>query len=446
MRGTDRRHIGSRHVIAGALATVGLVASGTVFAQQPGPTFTKDIAPILQDKCQVCHRIGEMAPMPLVTYQDARPWARAMKAKVVAREMPPWYLDRTVGIQKYKNDMSLSDEQVATIAKWVDAGAPQGNVKDMPPAKVWPDSTVWQFAAQYGPPDVIVKATPWTMPAHGQDQWWKPTIDVGLTEDRWVRAVELRPTKAGRRIVHHAVVNVADHQRASDLGEFAFVETSIGSYGEAYREDSGKLLKAGTKFQFDIHYHAVGEELTDQLELGLYFYPKGTVPTHEVLHVPIGLTGTAGRVGSSGIDIAPNSIARHDAYMVLQKAARIENFKPHMHMRGKAMALEAIYPDGRYELLSYADRFNFNWGVSYVYADDSAPVLPKGTTIHVISWHDNTSANKSNPDPSQWVGQGSRSIDEMTHAHTNMTYLSEEEYQQIVTARKRAKTTSNDQQ
>lgn len=416
--------------------TVALLAWSRPGLSQSTATFTKDIAPILQERCQVCHRVGEMAPMPLVTYQDVRPWARAIKAKVMAREMPPWYMDRTVGIQQYKNDISLSDQQINAIAQWADAGAPQGDPKDMPSPKVWPDAEKWQLAERFGTPDVIIKSTAWTMPAHSQDQWWKPIVDSGLQEDRWVRAVELKPTTLGRRIVHHAVVNIVDRQKASDLGEFAFVETSIGSYSESYRADSGKLLKAGAKFQFDIHYHAVGQEITDQLEMGIYLYPKGFVPTHEVMHVPIGLTGTAGRVGSSGIDIPPNSIARHDAYMVLQKAARIENFKPHMHMRGKAMALEAIYPDGRFETLSYVGRFNFNWGVNYIYADDAAPVLPKGTTIHVVSWHDNTAANKGNPDPSQWVGLGSRSIDEMTHAHTNITYLSDAEYQQIVQNRK----------
>jgi hypothetical protein len=154
--------------------------------------------------------------------------------------------------------------------------------------------------------------------------------------------------------------------------------------------------------------------------------------------VPIGLTGIGGRVGSAGIDIPPNTVARHDAFMTLQRPALIENFKPHMHMRGKAMSISAIYPDGRYETLAYVDRYNFNWHVSYIFADDVAPLLPKGTVIHVVSWHDNTTANKHNPDPNQWVGSGSRSIDEMTHAHTNIIYLTDEQYGEMMQARKQS--------
>jgi hypothetical protein len=353
--------------------------------------------------------------------------------------MPPWFLDRSIGIQKYKNDLSLSQEQIDTLATWADAGAPMGDPKDLPAPRVWPKTEGWGFAEKYGrPPDLVVKSKPWTMPARGQDEWWKPLVDSGLGEDRWVAAVEIRPSVKGRKIVHHAVVQIEGAKPERDLGEFAFAEFSIGSYGEMYPPDAGKLLKAGTKFHWDIHYHAGGEEITDQLEMGIYFHPKGTTPRFEIKHVPIGLTGIGGRVGSAGIDIPPNTVARHDAFMTLQKAAVIENFKPHMHMRGKAMSMSAIYPDGRYETLAYVDRYNFNWHVSYVFADDTAPLLPKGTVIQVVSWHDNTTANKHNPDPNQWVGSGSRSIDEMTHAHTNMIYLTDEEYAQRVQARKTA--------
>lgn len=416
-----------------ALAVPVLAADG------PAPTFTKDVAPVLQAKCQSCHRPGEVAPMSLLTYEQVRPYARAIKAKVQAREMPPWFLDRSIGIQKFKNDASLTLAEIDTLVRWVDGGAPMGDPKLMPPARQWPDAGGWQLAAQLGrPPDLIVKSKAWTMPAKGQDQWWKPIVSSGLGEDRWVRAVEVRPSVKGRKIVHHAVVQVVDAKPERELGEFAFAEFSIGAYGELYPEDTGKLLKAGSRFRWDIHYHAGGEEITDESEMGIYFHPKGYTPTFEVKHVPIGMTGIGGRVGSAGIDIPPNTVARHDAFMVLQKPAKIENFKPHMHMRGKAMSMSAIYPDGRYETLAYVDRYNFNWHTNYVFADDVAPVLPKGTTIHVVSWHDNTTANRHNPDPNQWVGSGSRSIDEMTHAHTNMVYLTDAQYDAILTARKAA--------
>jgi hypothetical protein len=421
-----------RHPWAPAIATAVLLVANGAAAQSRTPTFARDIAPIFQEKCQSCHRPGEVAPMSLITYEDARPWARAIKTRVQAREMPPWYLDKSVGIQTYKNDLSLSDEQTKTIIDWVDSGAQMGNPKDLPAPRTWPSGDLWQLADRFGPPDLIVKSTPWTMPARSQDQWWRPVVETGLREDRWVRAVEIRPSPKGRRIVHHAIVEVTDRGRDLVQGEYAFAEFSLGAYGEAYIENTGKLLKASSKMAFEIHYHAVGEEITDQVQVGLYFYPRGVTPKHEVVHVPIGLTGIQGREGSAGIDIPPNSVVRLDAFMVLQKPAIILNFKPHMHVRGKAMSMEAVLPDGRVKMLSYVDHYDFNWQQSYVYTDDAAPILPRGTMIHVVSWHDNTSANKNNPDPNQWVGTGPRTIDEMTHAHTNMIYLDEGDYQQML--------------
>lgn len=420
-------------------AAILALALPALAADAPVPTFSREVAPILQAKCQSCHRPGEVAPMSLLTYEQSRPYAKAIKTKVQAGEMPPWFLDRSIGIQKYKNDASLTLAELDTLVRWVDGGAPMGDPAHLPPPRQWPAANGWQLAAQLGrPPDLIVKSKAWTMPAKGQDQWWKPIVPSGLGEDRWVRAVEVRPSVKGRKIVHHAVVQVVDAKPERELGEFAFAEFSIGAYGELYPEDTGKLLLAGSKFHWDIHYHAGGEEITDESEMGIYFHPKGYTPKFEVKHVPIGMTGIGGRVGSAGIDIPPNSIARHDSFMVLQKPARIENFKPHMHMRGKAMSMSAIYPDGRYETLAYVDRYNFNWHTNYVFADDAAPVLPKGTTIHIVSWHDNTTGNRHNPDPNQWVGSGSRSIDEMTHAHTNMVYLTDAQYEEILSARKLA--------
>src|SRR5216117_175672 len=160
-------------------------------APKPAPTFTKDIAPIFQAKCESCHPPDNMAPMSLVTYEDARPWAKSIAARVGARQMPPWHIDKTIGIQKFKNDRSLDDEQLAAILRWVTAGAPKGDPKDMPPPKQWPDESRWAFAAKYGPPDLIIKSEPYTMAAVAQDAWWRPVSETGLTEPRWVRAIEI---------------------------------------------------------------------------------------------------------------------------------------------------------------------------------------------------------------------------------------------------------------
>src|SRR5580693_3543271 len=145
------------------------------------PTFTKDVAPIFQSKCEACHRADSMAPMSLVTYEEARPWAKSIAARVKTRQMPPWHIDRTVGIQRFKNDRSLSDDQIDTIVQWAAAGAPKGDPKDMPPPKVWGDESKWMLAAKYGPPDLVIKAPDYTMPAVAQDAWWRPVVPTGLT-------------------------------------------------------------------------------------------------------------------------------------------------------------------------------------------------------------------------------------------------------------------------
>src|ERR1022692_549930 len=180
----------------------------------PPVTFARDIAPIFQEKCQDCHRKGTAAPMALVTYNETRPWAKAIKQRVITRNMPPWHLDKTVGIQHFQNDRSLTDGQIATIGRWVDAGAPLGDPKDMPPAKQWPTDDGWKLSKQYGPPDFVLKSEAYTMPAHGQDVWFKPLTEVPVTEARWVRAVEMRPsTPAGRRITHHVLARLIQDEK-----------------------------------------------------------------------------------------------------------------------------------------------------------------------------------------------------------------------------------------
>src|SRR5262252_4196920 len=200
-----------------ALAAVSFASPAADTANKGSPesannpiTFSRDVARILQERCQECHRKGSMAPMSLVTYEETRPWAKAIRERVIARQMPPWHIDRTVGVQKFKNDMSLSQSQIDTIVKWVDAGAPLGDRKDMPAPRQWPNADEWKAAPELGQPDIIVKSEDWTMPARHQDVWWRPATDIGLTEPRWVRAVEIRPgSLPGRKITHHAVAYLA---------------------------------------------------------------------------------------------------------------------------------------------------------------------------------------------------------------------------------------------
>jgi hypothetical protein len=425
---------------------------GLASAQAPAgtPTFSKDVAPIFQDRCEACHRPDSIAPMSLVTYQQARPWAKAIRERVIQRQMPPWHIDKAVGIQHFANDRSLTDAQIDTIVRWVDGGAPQGDSKDLPPAKTWPDDSKWNFAERLGgAPDLIVKSPLYTIPAVAMDAWFKPTVETGLTEQRWVRAIEIRPaTVKGRKVTHHALARLSQQEGAAatavgDDGSAAaavggagglFMEWAVGKQGEIMRPNSGKLMLPGAKIVFEVHYHAVGEEITDQVELGIYFYPKGQEPKYRQT---LGLFGSIAG-GSRNIDIPPNSTFVSQSTSVMRQAGRIENFQPHMHLRGKAMSLEAILPDGTTTLLSTVNRFDFNWMTNYIYADDAAPLLPKGTTLRVTSWYDNTRQNKNNPDPEQWVGYGDRTVDEMGHAWINVTYMSDQDYEREVAQRKQS--------
>ena len=450
----------SRRLTLGALAlSVVFVTPLVSSPAEPNttPTFTKDIAPIFQAKCESCHRTDSIAPMSLVTYEETRPYARAIKDRVVAHQMPPWHIDKTLGIQKFKNDRSLSDEQIDTIVRWVDGGMPKGDMKDMPAAVKWPNEQGWNFAEMFGQkePDLIIRSTPYTQKAGSPDAWWRPSVPTGLTEAKWVRAIEIRPGSVkGRKITHHAIARLQQNEAnappevrdpdgggataTAAAGGGTFMEWAVGKQGEIMRPNSGKLMLPGSRITWDIHYSDGKEDITDVVELGIYFYPKGQEPKYRQ---------TLSLWNSGGIDIAPNEVKVTQGFVTMTRAGRIESFQPHMHLRGKAMMLEAITPGtNRKQVLSYVNDFNFNWHNSYVYADDVAPLLPKGTLIIVTAWHDNTTAMKSNPDPNQFVNYGDRTVDEMAHAWVNITYMSDEDYATEVAARKNTVAANNQEQ
>jgi hypothetical protein len=214
------------------------------------------------------------------------------------------------------------------------------------------------------------------------------------------------------------------------------MEWAVNKQFDIYRPNTGKLLVPGARISWEVHYHAVGDEIRDHVELAVYLYPKGEVPKYRTRLTLFPAEPFRG--GGLVLDIPPNTLAETEGYTVLRSAARLENFQAHMHLRGKAMLLEALLPDGSKRTLSYVDHFNFNWMTNYIYADDAAPVLPKGTIIHVVAWHDNTAANRINPDPQQWVGWGDRTVDEMAHAWVNVTDISDEDYKQWVATRQGA--------
>jgi hypothetical protein len=449
-QGMSWSHIG--RFLGLSVTAAAVLMAGTPSGNQQ-VTFSKDIAPILQSKCQDCHQPNSIAPMSLISYQETRPWAKSIRERVVTRQMPPWHIDRSVGIQKFKNDMSLTDAQVDTIVRWVDQGSPQGDPKDLPPAKPVTVDNGWRAEKDgFGAPDLVVKSSEYTMPARHQDVWYRPMSDIPLTEQRWVKMVEIRPTNlAGRKILHHSIAylvlnNDPDAVPSGIAGggpdgtgndptnrRPQLMEWAIGKSYDLYRPGTGKLLVPGEKISWDQHIHAAGEEVTAGSEIGIWFYPKGQEPKKRSY-----LIGFSGLDRVKGLDIPPNTVAMTEGFTVLKQAALLENFQPHFHLRGKAMELEAILPDGTRQMVSYVDKFNFNWMTNYIYADDVAPVFPKGTVIHVTAWHDNTRANKNNPDPEQWVGYGDRTVDEMAHAWVNVEFLDDAEYAALAAERKAA--------
>jgi hypothetical protein len=400
------------------------------FAQSP-VTFTKDIAPILQRSCQNCHRVGQIGPMPLLTYEDARPWARAIKQQVVQRNMPPWYIDKAVGVRKFKNDPSLGEEDIALISKWVDAGAPMGNPADMPPPRKFDDSARWHI----GKPDVVVSLQhPVIVKPSDPDQWLDvPTEDPAITTDRYIQAVEVKPI-SGPKVIHHAVSQMQWMDEHGAEQQSLLEEYAVGKFGDIYPEDTGMLIKAGTKLTVNLHLHAIGTEMPANVAVGIKLYPEGYVPKH------VEVTQHTGDNEDFLIPANTKNV-RVDGYSVLLKPARLTAFQPHLHNRGQAQCLEAIYPPAqtggraKKETLSCVDRYHFDWHIVYHYADDEQPILPAGTTLHVTSWFDNTTANKYNPDPSNPVAFGQRTIDDMSFSWVSWYYLTDEEYKQMVEER-----------
>ena len=420
-------------IVAGAMTP-------SAYAQAPAQvTFTKDVAPILQKSCQSCHRPGSVAPMSLLTYEDARPWARSMKQKVTAREMPPWHIDRNIGITKFKDDPSLTEAEIQTIAKWVDGGAVRGNLADMPPPKQFSDLDQWFI----GKPDIVVtNEKAYTLPATGPDNIVDMLVDPGFKEDMYVMAIESKPADPQSfKVVHHFTTNLVEDPEEDATGLF-LNEYALGKNGDLFPPDSGRLIKAGSKLHFNLHLHPSGERSLVNLSVGFKLYPKGQAPKYVAFTQHMG--------DNNDLDIPPGEMARSDGYFRLPRPAVLSAFQPHMHNRGKAMCMEVIYPDiradsarpgpARTETLNCVSNYQFGWHITYPYADEVAPILPAGTIIHITGWHDNTSANKYNHNPRNWVGYGQRTIDEMSFAWVSLFYIDEADYQQRMDARK--KTTS----
>lgn len=391
-----------------------LAAVTVVLSAAPKLTYHKDVEPILLDKCQGCHRPGEIAPMAFVSYQELRPWAKAIKAAVATRRMPPWFANKQYG--HFANDWSLSDSQIETITQWVDAGAPEGNPKDAPKPRNWVEG--WSIA----PPDLVLEMPdPFPIPAKGKVDYQYIVMPTGLTEDKWVQMAELRPTF--RSAVHHLVVFVrekgstwlkeakpgvpyvppANQQFQNTLGAGNDVLTvyTPGMLPDVFSPGMAKLIPAGSDLVFQLHYTPNGKEGTDKSRLGLVFAkeaPKERVLTLATVDFRLSIPAGDANFASN-------------ARMPVFHNATLLSFFPHMHLRGKAFEYRLQYASGEKETLLRVDNYDFNWQLSYRL---SKPIkLEPGMRIEGTAWYDNSPNNKANPDPTAVVKWGEQSWEEM---------------------------------
>ena len=419
-----------------AFAILGSGSSASVVAQQAqfaragtddaDVTFTRDVLPIIQNNCQVCHQPGAIGPMPLMTYQDVRRWSRRVKNLVEQREMPPYQYDTDFGVQDLKYDPRLSEEDIHTISQWVEGGMVEGDANDAPPPPVWPDPSEWRQLEMWGrPPDVVVKSTPYSIPAEGQDRWWQPIVPTGVTEDRCIQAIETKPSVPGRAVTHHAntTFRVEDGQ-GGRLSEYA-----LGKIGEIIPEGACRRFPANAEVAFDIHYWPNGNEvIDDQVSIGIWLQPEDYQPKYQQT---LSLYMLSGGVGGRGYDIAPHGTLMTRGIHQWDTPVRIDSWQPHGHTRLVAMSMEVLRENGRIEPVSMVSNWSALWHHSHIYGDDAAPLLDVGDKIILTAWYDNTENNRYNPDPDQWVGIGDRTADEMSHAWIAVTHLDEEGYQQL---------------
>lgn len=421
------------------LAPAVLVSPPSAAAQEV--TYADHVAPIVRERCVTCHREGGAAPMPLLTYEDARPYAPLIKAKVESREMPPWFMDRTMGIQEFVNDPSLTREEIATIARWVDAGAPPGDLEALPPLELASWQEAWRLQEEFGrPPDLVLRSTPHLVPPTGQDQWPNQWTRVeGLTEPRWARAVEIKPADAPSGYVFHHM-NV--RSRSPDGRSQLLSHSNVGKWYDIYPEDTGRLIHPDEELVWDMHFFPLGDrEVEAQALLGVWLYPAGYEPdlgsgVEEIFYIDTELPNLTDKLRGQEVMIPPNGYATLQGYHVLDRPLRIHSAQIHMHQRGKSMTLEALYPDGRRELLNRL-LHNHRWLTTYVYEEHARPLLPEGTVLILTAQWDNTVDNPNNPDPNQWVFFGRRTVDEMSHMWIGTTWLEEEEYERLVEERER---------
>jgi len=445
-----------------ACSALGVLALAVAVPRAEGPaaapTFAKDVAPILYNSCVSCHRPGEVAPMSLISYEDVRPWAKSIRVKVSNREMPPWGANPHFGT--FKDDRSLTDDQIATIAKWVDSGAPKGSDADLPPVPTFAGG--WS----HGEPDVVIEMpVDFEIPAEGE----VPVIDFfaksPFTEDVYVKALEVRPGTAG--VVHHAGLYVIDQlpegaklvngrildEHGKPMGRNQVARANGGTSTqeiqkllsfvpgrgyEEYQGDAGQLIKAGSYIDFYMHYTPTGTPQKDRTKLGLYFAKPGQTVGHMIYH-SFGAAGPTTYIvegkeytprfrpdqtrDEGGVNL-PNIPPYAENWKVvsvhtIREPITLYGLTPHLHLRGKSMRYTLTLPDGREEVLLDVPKYDFNWQTYYELV--APKKIPAGSKVTVVTLFDNSPKNPYNPAPDKEVFWSEQSWDEMYAPQARIT-------------------------
>jgi len=403
-------------LLAALVPVVLFVAADVPQKVAPPPTFYRDVVPILQQHCQTCHRVGEIAPFSLVTYKESKPRAQSIKKAAQAKDMPPWFADPRFG--KWADDPSLTPEEIATLTKWADAGAPAGHPHDAPPAKNW--SQGWNIPQ----PDVVIRMPkPVPIPAQGEVDYTYEIVPTGFTTDRWVQMSQIRPSSP--EDVHHAVVYIRPPDSkwlrgapvgvpftANDLADPVqrrnahWTDTDMllvyapGSSPDEWADGMAKFVPAGSDLVFQMHYTTNGHAGSDQTAAGIVF-----------AKVPVTKRVMTLQLTNSSFLIPPHADNfRVEVHGTLPNDAILLNFFPHMHLRGKRFEYNIVHKDGTVETLLRVN-YDFHWQLSYRLAEPR--LLKAGTNLQAVAWFDNSKNNPHNPDPDAMVKWGDQTRDEM---------------------------------
>ncbi len=410
-------------------------------------TYAADVAIIIQNNCQVCHRAGGIGPMELITYEDVQRYAPLIKIKVRDRVMPPYYYDTDIGIQELQHDWRLSQEDINTVVAWVDQGAPLGDPADMPPPADLRATDEWSLAAEFGPPDLLAPSSPIDIPAEGLDVWYRPIVEIqGLpeNEERCIKALQVKPRGDAVTVVHHAN---STFQLLQDDGSFRgtgarATEYAMGKLGEIIPDGVCRRIPAGSYVRWDIHMYPGGLGATaanaviedNVVELGIWLHPADYEYEYRQDLVSYNFME-----GQRELLLPPNSGFMTQGFRSWDHPVRIDSFQPHGHLRLRSASLEIFYPQtGRTEIVGMVSNWSATWHQSHIFEDQVAPLIPTGAVVIMKQWFDNTSANPNNPDPDQWVDYGQRTADEMSHFWMAVSHLDEEGYEKIVEEREAA--------